>query len=65
MALRKWEKIVRNILSRPVKCIRPVAISALYGVARSYVIGIGRRGKVSVVTVDAGIAYPVKFKTRF
>jgi hypothetical protein len=65
MALRKWEKIVRNILSRPVKGIRPVAISALYGVARSYVIGIGRRSKVSIVAVDTGIAYPVKFKAGF
>lgn len=65
MALGERKKIVRYIFGRPVKCIRSVAVSTLYGVARSYVIGIGRGNKVGIVTVNASIADPVKFKAGF
>lgn len=65
MALGEREKIVCNILGRPVKCICPVAISALYRVTRRQVIGVGGRDKVSIVTVDARVAYAVKFKAGF
>lgn len=65
MALGEREKVVGYVLGRPVKRIRPVTVSTLYRITCGYVVGIGGRGKVAVVTVNTGIAYPVKLKAGF
>lgn len=62
MALGERKKVVGYVLCRPVKRIRPVAVSTLYRITCCYVVGIGGRGKVAIVTVNTGIAYPVKLK---
>lgn len=65
MALGEREKVVGYVLCRPVERIRPVAVSTLYRITCCYVVGIGGRGKVAIVTVNTGIAYPVKLEAGF
>ena len=65
MALGQWEKVVIDLVSRPVEAGKVMAIHTVGGKAGGRVIGMGRCHKIVVVATDAIVSDPFKPQRRF